>query len=71
MEGAATKENKLYQWGVGEAWSYRRKAFARMADVLAERRGNSGRIAKEMHTAIYALEPEATRHLNQLETPPM
>lgn len=34
MEGAAEKKNPLFEWEVGEAWSYRRVAYSRMADIL-------------------------------------
>ena len=34
VEGAAEKKNPLFEWEVGEAWSYRRVAYGRMADIL-------------------------------------
>lgn len=69
VEGAAEKKNPLFEWEKGEAWSYRRLAYAKMADILAERRGLT--IARETLNAIYAMEPEVTRHLHQEITPPM
>lgn len=71
VEGAATKPNSLYGWGIGEAWMYRRNAYAKMIDILVARGGPRLQVAKDMHTAVYATEPEATRHLIQIETPPM
>jgi hypothetical protein len=69
VEGAAERANPLFEWQKGEAWSYRRRAYAKMADVLVSRRGLT--IAKETLETIYAMEPEATRHLVQEVTPPM
>ena len=34
VEGAAEKKNPLFEWEVGEAWSYRRVAYSCMADIL-------------------------------------
>lgn len=39
VEGAATKPNMGYGWAVGEAWGYRRVAYAGMAAVLVTERG--------------------------------
>jgi hypothetical protein len=69
VEGAAQKANPLFEWQVGEAWSYRREAFKKMAEVLVERRGKD--VALEMYRAVYMVEPVATRHLHQAITPPM
>jgi len=69
VEGAAEKANHIFEWAKGEAWSYRRVAYLKMADILVLRRGKH--IAKQMHTEIYAVEPENTRKLHQIITPPM
>ena len=71
VEGAAQKENKLFGWKKGEAWSYRRRAFARMAEVLVERRGERLRAAKEMFEEVFAMEPAEAKGLHQEITPPM
>ena len=41
VEGAAQAPNALFEWGVGDAWGYRRGAYARMAERSSARR--SGR----------------------------
>jgi len=69
VEGAAEKENPLFEWEKGEAWSYRRVAFSKMAEILSVRKGKT--VAVDMYRAIYATEPVATRHLHQIITPPM
>jgi len=71
VEGASRKENPLFQFKVGEAWSYRRTAYAEMAKILRKIRSPRLDIAYQMHQEIYASEPEETRHLIQLITPPM
>eukprot|EP01038_Epipyxis_sp_PR26KG_P005012 gene5012-6999_t len=72
VEGAAETENILFQWKKGEAWSYRREAYKKILDILENRIGeriiNS---AKEMYNAVYNIETEETKHLHQIETPPM
>ena len=37
MEGAATKANPAAHWAEGEAWAYRRDAYAAMAALLGSR----------------------------------
>lgn len=71
VEGAAEKSNVLYGWGVGEAFSYRRKAYQRMAELLAQQRGPRLAAALQMSLEVYAQEGAATRHLHQVRTPPM
>jgi hypothetical protein len=39
VEGAASKPNPGYGWAVGEAWGYRRVAYAGMAALLVRERG--------------------------------
>ena len=63
VEGASEKSNPLFEWSKGEAWSYRRLAYSKMADILVKRRGLI--IARDTLNAIYDVEPEATRHLHQ------
>lgn len=69
VETAALTENELYGWSVGDAWGYRRDAYALMAQLLS-----SDRIglpcASEMHAEVYSRESDATRHIKQPVTPP-
>lgn len=69
VEGAAEKENKLYGWKVGEAWSYRRNAYKQMADILAHDRQKKKCV--EMYNQVYAQEAQHTRNMIQTRTPPM
>lgn len=72
VQGAAEAPSALFRWRVGEAYAYRRTAYARMVDVLArERSGRLGRVAREMHADVYGTEGEGTRGLVQPRTPPM
>jgi len=72
VEGAATKPSALFLWKVGEAYSYRREAYARMADILAaERPHRLGEVVPRMLRDVMATEPYETRHLVQPRTPPM
>ena len=66
-----TQENPLFEWSVGESWSYRRLAYHRMADILSSRRAPRLLDAKRMCEDVYAMEPEGTRGLHQERTPPM
>ena len=70
VEGAALKQNDLYGWHVGEAFSYRRKAYQRMAELLAQR-SERGAAALQMANEVYGRESPATRELHQVRTPPM
>ena len=67
VEGAAQAPNEAFEWGVGDAWGYRRGAYARMAEIVGEKIP----IAKEMYEKTYAREGEATRSVRQPVTPPM
>jgi hypothetical protein len=69
VEGAAEKVNVLYGWKVGEAWSYRREAYKKMALLLSQERNSYKYI--EMYEHVYAQEPMETRTLIQYRTPPM
>ena len=68
VEGAARKPNPAALWGEGEAWAYRRDAYAAMARLLGERGIDA---APVMYAEVFAREPEASRVLVQPLTPPM
>ena len=65
------KENKLFGWAVGGAWSYRRSAYKKMAEILAEKRGPRLKQAQMTCDDVYAMEPEDCKDLHQKKTPPM
>jgi len=67
VEGAAEGVNPLFQWESGDAWGYRRGAYARMADLV----GVSIPDARALHAAVFSREPIGSRHLSQPVTPPM
>lgn len=69
VEGASEKANSLFQWGIGEAYSYRRIAYSKMADILSVKRNLIK--AKEMLIEVYQQESLATRSLVQDMTPSM
>ena len=69
MEGAAEKANDLFQWDMGGAWSYRRRAYQKMSDILVKRAGKA--VAGKMHKEVYAVESEVTKHIHQALTPAM
>ena len=72
VEGAAQRSNQLWGWEIGEAYSYRREAYQKMAMLLAESsRGVRLYEALEMCKEVYATESEMTRILHQSRTPPM
>ncbi|RHZ00653.1 hypothetical protein DYB37_003908 [Aphanomyces astaci] len=73
VAGAAEKANPLFLWQQGDAWSYRRLAYAKMAAVLATHRNEDGRGAhiQRIVQDVYASEPVPTRGLVQQVTPPM
>ena len=52
---------------MGDAWGYRRGAYARMAEIV----GAKIPIAKELYDETYAREGEATKGVRQPVTPPM
>lgn len=73
VEGAATKAvprpvGDGILWQKGEAWAYRREAYASMAAILGEAGVSE---APKMHAAVYSREPEWSRSLHQPLTPPM
>ncbi len=68
VEGAASRANEAVGWEVGTAWAYRRDGYAGMAALL----GAHGVVAAPiMYNAVFAREPEATRHLVQPAVGPM
>ena len=54
---------------MGEAYSYRRHAYYKMARILAEKRGLGQGLV--MYEEVYSRESPHTRSLHQLRTPPM
>jgi len=71
VEGASEKENALFGWKVGDAWSYRRVAYEHMAALLAARVERLRGVADAMHAQVYAQEPPETKALHMALTPPM
>jgi len=71
VEGASLKENDSFGWKAGEAWSYRRAAYASMASLLADRVPRLRGVADVMHAEVMAVEPEETRGLHMAVTPPL
>lgn len=72
VQGAAETPSSIFHWRTGEAYAYRRTAYAKMADVLSnERRDRLEHIVHKMHTDVYNTEGADTRHLIQPRTPPM
>lgn len=72
MVSAAQKVSPGYGWRVGEAWGYRRHAYAAMATVLArERPKTAGLAAANMHAAVCGAEPASTKHYLTARTPPL
>lgn len=74
VEGAASKAvprpvGDGVLWRNGEAWAYRREAYAAMAKLLGEQYGVSA--APEMYEAVFAREPAWSQGLVQPKTPPM
>ena len=71
VQGAAEKDNPIYHWKIGEAYTYRRTAYAKMVDILShERHDRLESIVKKMFDDVYATEGPFTRHLIQYRTPP-
>jgi hypothetical protein len=72
VQGAAEKSSTIFCWKVGEAYAYRRMAYAKMVQILTyERFDRLGDILEKMFEDIYGTEGSATRHLVQPRTPPM
>jgi len=71
VQRAAETPSSHYLWNTGEAYAYRRTAYAKMAEILShKRRDRLEHIVKDMHADVYGTEGSATRHLVQLRTPP-
>lgn len=73
VEGAATKEvprpvEDGVLWPLGEAWAYRRAAYAAMARLLGEQGIDA---APRMHAEVFSREPEWSRTITQPLTPAM
>lgn len=68
VEGAAGKPNAMVGWVKGEAWGYRRKAYALMAKYLGLRGWSQ---APAMYNAVFSREKEETRHFHTPVTPPV
>ena len=72
VQGAAEKPSMLFQWKKGEAYAYRRYAYAKMAEILMHEREH--RLKEKVSLAmvdVYGTESLETRHLLQERTPPM
>lgn len=64
VQGAAENPSTIFCWKVGEAYSYRRMAYAKMVEILSfERRDRLKGILTAMFDDIYGTEGNATRHL--------
>ena len=72
VEGAAKKENALFLWKVGEAYSYRRTAYRKMNEILSkERKDRLAKVPGQMLVSVMSTESASTRHLLQSRTPPV
>jgi hypothetical protein len=72
VQGAAEKPSHLFLWNIGEAYAYRRTAYAKMAEILTqERKERLGQKVSMAVKDVYGTESVHTRHLVQERTPPM
>lgn len=72
VEGAAEKPSHLFFWNIGEAYAYRRTAYAKMAEILThERKDRLGEKVAAAMLDVYSTETQDTRRLVQERTPPM
>jgi hypothetical protein len=72
VEGAAKKPNPTYHWEIGQAYAYRRTAYAKMSRILAvERAPRLTNVAPQMLKTVMDTESPETKHLVQMRTPPM
>ena len=72
VQGAAEKPSILFQWKKGEAYAYRRYAYAKMAEILMYERED--RLKEKVSLAmrdVYGTESLETKHLVQDRTPPI
>jgi hypothetical protein len=65
-DGHVSRDKVLFE--KGEAWAYRREAYAAMAELLG---AHGLDVAPRMHADVYGREPEATRGLVMPTTPCM
>ena len=71
VQGAAEGASAIFHWKKGEAYSYRRTAYAKMVEILThERRDRLAHIVSEMQADVYGTEGNNTKHLVQIRTPP-
>ncbi len=71
VQGAAKKENPNFRWREGEAYAYRKMAFAQMVDILTHKQSDRlGHIVKEIYANVYGTEGSSTRNSIQPCTPP-
>jgi len=67
VEGAAAKDNPIFLWNKGEAFSYRRTAYAKMSQILAvERAPRLTQVAPTMVQNVYETEDPQFSHLVQM-----
>lgn len=72
VQGAAETASERFYWKAGEAYAYRRTAYAKMVEILShERPDRLSSVVKETVAHVYGTEQSSTRHLVQLRTPPM
>ena len=72
VQGAAETSSERFHWKAGEAYAYRRTAYAKMADILShERPDRLSNVFQETVSHVYKTEQGSTRNLVQLRTPPM
>ena len=68
VEGASRTTSEIFEWfEPGDAWGYRRGAYARMVDIVAARYPK----ARVLYDAVYAREGEKSKGVRQPITPPM
>lgn len=60
---------------MSQAWSFRRKAYRQMLEVLLTQgpvaNRNRLQIARQMYEDVYSMESDSTKHMHQVETPPL
>eukprot|EP00970_Alexandrium_tamarense_P009859 scaffold1967_cov199-Alexandrium_tamarense.AAC.41 len=72
VQGAAETASSLFRWNVGEAYAYRRTAYAKMVEILSnERPERLATKVRDVFDDVYGTESTSTRHLVQIRTPPM
>ncbi len=71
VQGASETPSALFLWETGEAYAYRRTAYAKMSQILSAERQRLKNVTIEMFAAVYETENVSTRDLIQPRTPPM